>query len=333
MRGTKNAVVSVLMPCYNASGFLEKSIKSVISQSYGNIELLCVDDGSTDNTLDILNSLSSKHEQIKVFTKENGGASSARNLALKHANGDYICMVDADDALVNDAIELLLKAIIQADADAGLFDLYYWDGDLNENKFKQVPIKGSVTGVDATELSLDWSIHGVAMYRAGLFSDIRYDESNLHGDELTTRELFLLCKKIAFSSARYLYRQHDDSSTKSFSMARFGLLENQLKLKELLSKQGVYERMKPRFCAQFMLCVWSAYILMYEHKSRMQPEQIQQVECLIHDCLSIIKQIFSSKVLFLRPIYLRLLTSTIFYKGLLRAAATLFILTKRIMKR
>ncbi|MBD1580956.1 glycosyltransferase family 2 protein [Pseudoalteromonas sp. S16_S37] len=326
-------LVSVLMPCYNAKEFLQESIKSVINQTYRNLEILCVDDGSTDNTLTLLQDLSTSYPQVKVFSKKNGGASSARNHALEFATGHYICMVDSDDTLAEDAIEKLLTAIQDSNADAGLFDLYYWDGGSKRSKFKNVPVQGTVSGLEATELSLDWSLHGVGMYKASIFSNIRYDESNLHGDELTTRELFLTCQSIAFSSGRYFYRQHQNSSTKSFSMARFGLLQNQMKLKSLLDSKGVFEQMQSRFCAQLMVCVWAGYVVMTENKPRMTPEQITQVEALISQCRNIIKQTFSIKVIQYGPLYLRLLTCSVLSRFLLKSVASGFVLLKRILKR
>ncbi|RRS06931.1 glycosyltransferase family 2 protein [Pseudoalteromonas sp. J010] len=326
-------LVSVLMPCYNAAQFLKQSIYSVAEQSYDQLEILCVDDGSTDNTLAILEELARENPKIKVFSKANGGASSARNLALEHAQGDYVCMVDSDDMLEADAIESLLNAMLLHDAEAGLFDLYYWDGTSEKSKFKSVPTQGVISGTLATELSLDWSVHGVGMYKASVFTNIRYDESNLHGDELTTRALFLDCNSVAFSSGKYLYRQHDSSSTKAFSMARFGLLENQIKLKALLDSKNVFEQMQSRFCAQLMLCVWSGAVIMRENQAVMTSEQRNQVKRLISQCRDIIKQTFSIKVLQYRPLYLRLLTCSVLSQVCLTPATMAFIALKRILKR
>lgn len=90
--------VSVIVPVYNAEKYLNKCISSIANQTMKDIEILAVNDGSTDNSLEILDSLSSMYKgKLKVFNKTNGGAGSARNLALEHANGDFIKFVDADD--------------------------------------------------------------------------------------------------------------------------------------------------------------------------------------------------------------------------------------------
>lgn len=88
---------SIIIPIYNASKYLEKCISSILLQSYKNFELLLINDGSTDNSLFICDKYKNRDERVIVLNKENGGVSSARNLGLKHASGDYVTFIDADD--------------------------------------------------------------------------------------------------------------------------------------------------------------------------------------------------------------------------------------------
>ena len=83
-------LISVIIPVYNTEKYIEKCIDSVINQTYGNIEIIIIDDGSTDNSPNICDELSIKHNNIKVFHKKNGGVSTARNYGLEKANGNYI---------------------------------------------------------------------------------------------------------------------------------------------------------------------------------------------------------------------------------------------------
>jgi glycosyltransferase involved in cell wall biosynthesis len=100
----KKPLISVIMPAYNASRFIKDSVLSVISQTYTNWELLIINDGSTDNTGEIVKSFADP--RIRYFEKENGGVSSARNLGLKEMKGDFFCFLDSDDELPENSLEL-----------------------------------------------------------------------------------------------------------------------------------------------------------------------------------------------------------------------------------
>lgn len=104
MTEKKIPLVSVIMPAYNASRFIRDSISSVISQVYQNWELLIINDGSTDNTGEIVKNFTD--ERIRYFEKENGGVSSARNLGLREMKGQFFCFLDADDELPENSLEL-----------------------------------------------------------------------------------------------------------------------------------------------------------------------------------------------------------------------------------
>lgn len=99
--------VSVIIPVYNAKDFLHESIPSVLNQTLEDIELVCVNDGSKDNSLEILNDYASKDKRVRVIDKENGGCGSARNMALDNAKGDYVYFFDPDDFISPDALEKL----------------------------------------------------------------------------------------------------------------------------------------------------------------------------------------------------------------------------------
>lgn len=101
--------ISVVIPAYNASEYIENCINSLLEQSYGKLEIIVVNDGSKDNTLEILNRFAKKDERIIIVDKENGGVSSARNEGLKRATGEYVTFVDADDTCPKDAIKNMIS--------------------------------------------------------------------------------------------------------------------------------------------------------------------------------------------------------------------------------
>ena len=104
-------LVSIIMPVYNTEAYLDRCLESIVSQTYKNIEIICVNDGSTDDSGSILEKWKAKDSRIRVFHKENGGVSSARNKGLDECRGDYICFADPDDTIKPDMYEKLLSAI------------------------------------------------------------------------------------------------------------------------------------------------------------------------------------------------------------------------------
>ena len=106
-----NPLISVIIPVYNVEKYLRKCLDSICGQTYRNLEILCVNDGSTDGSAAILEEYAAKDARIKVFTQANAGQGAARNVALKHASGEWITGVDADDYLESDAIEYACSGI------------------------------------------------------------------------------------------------------------------------------------------------------------------------------------------------------------------------------
>ena len=109
--------ISVVIPVYNVAEFLEEAISSLLNQTFEDFELICVNDGSKDNSLDILNDFAKKDSRVVVIDKENGGCGSARNRALDEAKGEYIYFFDPDDYILPDAFERLYENIVNNDSD------------------------------------------------------------------------------------------------------------------------------------------------------------------------------------------------------------------------
>ena len=107
----ETALITVIVPVYNIKDYLPRCVHSITAQTYRRLEIILVDDGSTDGTGALCDRLGEEDGRIKVFHKENGGSSSARNLALKHASGEYVGFVDSDDYISHDMYELLMRGI------------------------------------------------------------------------------------------------------------------------------------------------------------------------------------------------------------------------------
>ena len=137
--------ISVIIPVFNAEGFLKKTIESVVNQTLKDIEIICVDDGSTDNSLDVLNELKGSYDSLRVYSQENQGPAVARNLGLKNATGEFLSFLDADDIFVDEnALEEMYDFAIK--------------NELN------------VVSANFKFISPDYTIHDNPHYKAGDYS-------------------------------------------------------------------------------------------------------------------------------------------------------------------
>lgn len=112
-----NDLVSIVVPVYNVQQYLSRCLESLTAQTYSNIELLLIDDGSTDTSGAICDHWAGRDQRIRVYHKENGGLSDARNFGLRHAAGKYVCFVDSDDWCDLRYIEVMLKTLLETDCD------------------------------------------------------------------------------------------------------------------------------------------------------------------------------------------------------------------------
>ena len=126
-------LVSVIVAVQNVEDYLDDCLTSLLNQTFTDMEIICVNDGSTDNSLNILNGYASKDDRIKVFSKENGGPGPARNYGLDHACGEYVFFLDSDDWLDLNAIKILYEKAKADDLDLLIFLAENFDD--NHNKF------------------------------------------------------------------------------------------------------------------------------------------------------------------------------------------------------
>lgn len=124
--------VSVIMPVYNAEKYLEQAVSDILNQTLTDLELICVDDGSTDNSLKILEDFASKDRRVQVYHQENKGGGAARNLAMTYACGKYLYCMDADDMIKSDALERLYNIAEEKNLDFVIFQAVNYDDERDE---------------------------------------------------------------------------------------------------------------------------------------------------------------------------------------------------------
>ena len=211
----KNDLISVIVPVYKVEKYLEKCIESIIKQTYTNLQIILVDDGSPDNCGKICDEYAKKDLRIEVIHKANGGLSDARNVGISKAKGRYIGFVDSDDYIKEDMYEILLNLIKKYDADVSICNLYdVIDG--NECiRNKENGIREYSRLDILKEVLLDKNIQSYAwnkLYEKELFDEIKYPIRKKYEDIGTTFYLFEKCNKIVVTSEpEYYYLKRADS--------------------------------------------------------------------------------------------------------------------------
>ena len=142
--------ISVVLPIYNVEKYLNRCLKSVVNQTYKNIEIILVDDGSTDQCPELCEEWSRKDKRIKVIHKENAGLGMARNTGIENATGKYICFFDSDDFISLNAIETLYDVAVLSNADAVLFG--FNKVDFKGNVYQSVVPKGEKPVYEGSEV-------------------------------------------------------------------------------------------------------------------------------------------------------------------------------------
>ena len=196
--------VSVIIPVYKVEKYLEKCIDSVINQSYSNLEIILVDDGSPDNCGKICDKYAKKDNRIRVIHKTNGGLSDARNNGIKIATGNYIAFIDSDDYVTEDYIEYLLKLIIDNNSDISIVMPYEVDENYIVKKiFKREKIY-NYNSNDALKTMLyqkkfETSAWG-KLFKKNVVNGIYFPTGKIYEDIGTIYKYILRAKKITFST-------------------------------------------------------------------------------------------------------------------------------------
>lgn len=219
---------SIIVPFYNVKDYIIECAKSIHNQTYKNFEALFIDDGSKDESRNFLEEYLNEinDSRFKIFTKENGGLSDARNYGLKKAKGKYIFFIDSDDFIANNALKEIDRKILIDKPDILIFDFYEYFDKTKKNK------QNGLKKTDTTDIIKKCLISPPAawnkIYKADLLlkNDINYPLGLWYEDLATSPRIFPLCKKISYLSLPlYFYRQRQGSIMNSFSEKVFNMYE------------------------------------------------------------------------------------------------------------
>ncbi|MGN1277202.1 MAG: glycosyltransferase family 2 protein [Floccifex sp.] len=234
-----NICISVIIPVYNVEKYIQSCIKSVIDQTYSDIEILLVDDGSTDKSGIICDEYAACDSRITVVHQKNAGLSAARNRGISEASCDYITFIDSDDYIAPDYIERLYRGLLESNAQICICDYKKVDEEIEiEGLGYSCDITGALVKLSnkqALENVYTGDFHGVdfisvaKLYDKRLFLDngISFPVGKIHEDAFTTYKLLYLSERISYvDKEMYFYRIRRGSiTTSAFSIKKLDKLE------------------------------------------------------------------------------------------------------------
>lgn len=224
-----NDLVSIIVPIYNVEKYLDRCIITIVNQSYKNLEIILVDDGSPDNCSEICDSWAEKDNRIIVIHKENGGLSDARNTGINIANGDYLAFIDSDDYVHADYIKVLYELCKKYDSDISVCSNYKVTGI--EDYRKSIPIGNDFASKAEDFLFKKKKFYCVAwgkLYKREIFNDIRYPKGRIHEDVAVVYKVLYNACTIAVTDLKlYYYYVNPESIMRSeYSIKHLDILDN-----------------------------------------------------------------------------------------------------------
>ncbi len=219
--------VSIIVPVYNTSKYLDKCLNSLVNQTLADIEIIIINDGSTDNSVDIINRYKKDFSNIVLINKRNCGVSAARNDGIRIAKGKYIGFVDSDDYIATNMYEKMYKTSIINNSDVVVCDLYEinahrikkMSSGLNKNLGSKNQIRANMNNINSTLCN---KIYKTSILKNNLFTvNMEYEDVEF------LYKLFPKLNNISYvDSALYYYNVRDDSKTHTYSDTWYKLLDN-----------------------------------------------------------------------------------------------------------
>ena len=258
-------IVSVIIPVFKVEDYLEPCVRSVMGQTYRNLEIILVDDGSPDRCGIICDALAAEDDRIRVIHKANGGLSSARNAGLDAATGEYISFIDSDDLIDERFVELLLQQLLNDGSDMSVCGYRRLKPDGSDGAIHLLPSHEAVD--ERGYWCLDWKGDYFAsiiccnkIFQRELWHDLRFPLGRVSEDALIINELVSRCERISFvQQALYTWRARDGSITSNFGFSRYyDAIEASLGRIEYYLDRG-YEPTAKRcmmFCAKDLMSVY-----------------------------------------------------------------------------
>lgn len=228
--------VSIIVPIYNVEKYLKRCIDSIIEQSYTNIEIILVNDGSTDNCLDICQLYAQQDPRIIIINKENGGLSSARNMGLDYATGEYIMFVDSDDWIRIDTVELLLNDIIKTHATMAIGSTKKCTEYISSSRICHNSEIIDKSQAITRMLKGEWISAWAKLYHKSLFHNVRFPLGKTNEDYAILIYIFEKVNYIVLNPNEiyFYYTRPNSICTSSFNIKKFDEFYNAIAVYEYI---------------------------------------------------------------------------------------------------
>lgn len=274
--------ISIIVAVYKVEAYLDRCIQSIINQTYYNLEIILIDDGSPDNCGRICDEYAWKENRIKVIHKKNGGAADAKNAGIEIATGEYLGIVDSDDFIHPEMYETLYANLLKTGSDISIcsFGKVYDNRMILDNRKNEVLTMSNIEGLeclftfDCVNFNVPWN----KLYKKELFDGIRYPKGNVRDDESTTYKLIFTSKRIAITQrVMYYYFQnvngimHNKSLKVEVDYA--DAMEERINFFASNNKKDFYVRTLKRYCI-WLIC--TAY--RYRKKRRKEPDLYAEIK-------------------------------------------------------
>lgn len=268
--------VSVLVAVYNAEHYIVQCLDSLLNQTLRDIQVICVDDCSTDGSLKILNDYALRDARIEVYRMaENSGQAKVRNEALRHARGQYVAFLDSDDWMASDALEQIVSVFRRyPQTGCAILRVLIVDDQGRQRDYDK-PIPSVMTGFDAFVASLDWSVHGWYVAQRELYLQWPYDDTcRSYSDDNTTRQHYYHSSEVRYvPSAVYYYRDNSLSVTHKASVRRFDYLRADESMKRQLQELGVDVDVMMLYEQQRWLVLTDCYMFYHVHGYQLSADE------------------------------------------------------------
>ncbi|MDL2246076.1 glycosyltransferase [Methanobrevibacter sp. OttesenSCG-928-K11] len=269
--------VSVVVPVYNVEKYLNDCLDSLINQTLEDIEIICVNDGSTDNSLAILEKYQNKDNRIQIITRENGGLSAARNTGMEYTKGEYISFIDSDDWIELDTYEILYEFAKSKDLDILMFPFNFYNddtGEIYQTQYNSLEVIDSsfdekIFNYKDVKKSLFKISHSAynKIYKSSFLSNIdAHFEEGLNYEDIPFFFLtFLNTDKVSIiRKSLYLYRIRDGSITTSGSEESYGIFKILTIFLNLMKEKNLFEELKQDILMYLIVNIKFVYIRLNE---------------------------------------------------------------------
>lgn len=267
-----NPLISVIIPVYNVENYLDGCVQSVLSQTYTNLEIILVDDGSPDRCGDLCDAYAKQDSRIRVIHKTNGGLSDARNAGIEQANGEWLSFLDSDDTIALNCIETLFQ-MTQVPESPQITSISYLSVDENGTPIGLINTEETIHVISSKE-ALKWICYNRELtnsacgklFHRSLFSDIRFPVGKLYEDIGTFYRLAAKSPYVATNSGQmYFYMQRSDSIMHThFSLRHLDALQFTLEMLSFYQKN--YPDLVP--FAEYRVCVGAFEVIQKTTRSQ-----------------------------------------------------------------